>query len=130
LGLPHKRVPSFSTLRETPAKFHESWREQNRRAQAGRSSAWGYLSPVYHGERSGLEVQHLARSYQTLTEDTTRVMGRLKAVFRGQAIGCIGKKLYGNSRAQYLAQGWRIADHQAFCFTLSTLSVTQLPPTS
>lgn len=64
----------------------------------------GYLSPVYHGEQSGLEVQHLARSYQTLTEDTTRVMGRLKAVFRGQAIGCLGKKLYGNSRAGYLAQ--------------------------
>jgi transposase len=64
----------------------------------------GLLSSVYHGERSGLEVQHLARSYQTLTEDTTRVMGRLKAVFRGQAIGCVGKKLYGNSRAAYLGQ--------------------------
>lgn len=64
----------------------------------------GHLSPVYHGETSGLEVQHLARSYHTLTEDTTRVMGRLKAVFRGQAIGCTGKRLYGNRRAEYLGQ--------------------------
>jgi transposase len=64
----------------------------------------GLLSPVYHGEQSGLEVQHLARSYQTLTEDTTRVMGRLKAVFRGQAVGCTGKKLYGKHRGEYVAQ--------------------------
>ena len=63
----------------------------------------GLLSPVYHGERSALEVQHLARSYLMLTEDTTRVMGRLKAVFRGQAIGCAGKKLYGRKhRDEYL----------------------------
>jgi hypothetical protein len=47
----------------------------------------GMLSPVYHGERSALEVQQLARSYTMLTEDTTRVMNRLKAVFRGQAVG-------------------------------------------
>ena len=58
------------------------------------------LSPVYHGERSALEVQHLARSYTMLTEDTTRVMGRLKAVFRGQAIACAGKKLYGRKHRE------------------------------
>jgi hypothetical protein len=33
------------------------------------------LSAVYHGETSALEVQHLARGYTQLTEDTTRVMG-------------------------------------------------------
>lgn len=63
------------------------------------------LSPVYHGESSALEVQHLARGYTQLTEDTTRVMGRLKALFRGQAIGCAGKKLYGKRhREEYLVQ--------------------------
>jgi transposase len=63
------------------------------------------LSAVYHGESSGLEVQHLARSYGMLTEDTTRVMGRLKAVFRSQAVSCAGKKLYGKRhREHYLAQ--------------------------
>jgi hypothetical protein len=48
----------------------------------------GLLSPVYHGETSALEVQQMARSYTQLTEDTTRVMARLKAVFRGQAPAC------------------------------------------
>jgi transposase len=65
----------------------------------------GLLSAVYHGETSALEVQHVARSYTLLTEDTTRVMGRLKAVFRGQAVPCAGKKLYGKRhREEYLAQ--------------------------
>jgi transposase len=63
------------------------------------------LSAVYHGEKSALEVQHLARSYALLTEDTTRVMARIKAVFRGQAISCAGQKLYGRKhRDEYLAQ--------------------------
>jgi transposase len=63
------------------------------------------LTPVYHGEHSALAVQHLARSYTMLTEDTTRVMNRLKAVFRGRATGCAGAKLYGKRhRADYLAQ--------------------------
>lgn len=65
----------------------------------------GLLSPVYHGETSALEVQQLARSYTMLTQDTTRVMGRLKAVFRGQAVGCAGKKLYGKRhRNAYLGE--------------------------
>jgi transposase len=65
----------------------------------------GMLSPVYHGETSALEVQQMARSYTQLTEDTTRVMARLKAVFRGQAVSCLGKKLYGKRyREEYLAQ--------------------------
>jgi transposase len=65
----------------------------------------GSLSPVYHGESSALEVQQLARCYGALTEDTTRVMGRLKAVFRSQAVSCAGKKLYAKRhREAYLAQ--------------------------
>ena len=65
----------------------------------------GMLSGVYHGERSALEVQQMARTYSQQTEDTTRVMARLKAVFRSQAVSCVGKKLYGKRhRDEYLAQ--------------------------
>jgi transposase len=63
------------------------------------------LSPVYHGENSLRAIQQLGRSYTALTEDTTRVMGRLKAVYRGQAIASAGKKLYGTRhRGEWLAQ--------------------------
>jgi len=65
----------------------------------------GLLSGVYQGQSSALAVQHLARSYTLLTEDTTRVMGRLKAVLRSHAVACAGKKPYGKKhREYYLAQ--------------------------
>src|SRR2546427_3007704 len=63
------------------------------------------LSGVYHGENSALEMQHRTGSYTRLTEDTTRVMSRLKALFRSQAIHCPGKKLFRTeNRESYLTQ--------------------------
>ena len=65
----------------------------------------GLLSPVYHGQNSTAAVKHLGRSYAALTEDTTRIMGRLKALYRSQAIACAGKKPYGSRhRDEWLAQ--------------------------
>lgn len=63
------------------------------------------LSPVYHGENSTRTLQELARSYMTLTVDTTRVMSRLKAIYRSQAIPYGGKKLYTRKhRGEWLQQ--------------------------
>jgi hypothetical protein len=59
----------------------------------------GLLSPVYHGESSALEIQHLTRSYLMLTEDTTRVMGRLKAVFAARRLAVRGRSYMGASTA-------------------------------
>src|SRR5271167_4675321 len=65
----------------------------------------GLLSPVYHGQNSMAGVKHLGRSYTALTEDTTRIMARLKALYRSQAIACAGQKLYGRRhRAEWLEQ--------------------------
>jgi len=65
----------------------------------------GLLSPVYHGQNSTAAVKHLGRSYAALTEDTTRIMGRLKALYRSQAIACVGSKVFGaRHREQWLAQ--------------------------
>jgi transposase len=60
----------------------------------------GMLSPVYHGENSTRTLQELARSYRTLTVDTTRVMSRLKAIYRSQSIPYGGKKLYTRRHRQ------------------------------
>jgi transposase len=63
------------------------------------------LSPVYHGETSTVTLKHLGRSYAALTEDTTRVKGRIKALYRSQAIASAGKKAYGRQhRDQWLSQ--------------------------
>ena len=65
----------------------------------------GLLSPVYHGQNSSATVKQLGRSYAALTEDTTRTMGRIKALYRSQAIACAGEKPYGTRhREQYLAE--------------------------
>jgi hypothetical protein len=41
-----------------------------------------YLKSVYHGETGVRTLREWARSYLTTTKDLTRVMSRLKAVYR------------------------------------------------
>ena len=54
----------------------------------------GLLRPVYHGENGVGVLRELARSYLSLTQDLTRVMNRLKALFRSRAIACRGQTVY------------------------------------
>jgi hypothetical protein len=42
----------------------------------------GYLRPVYHGENGLRSLKELARSYLTISKDLTRVMNRVKALYR------------------------------------------------
>jgi transposase len=65
----------------------------------------GLLSPVYHGENGVRTLKELARSYLTLTRDTTRVMNRLKALYRSWAIPCAGQRVYApRDRSEWLAK--------------------------
>ena len=41
------------------------------------------ISSVYHGEHGLRMLKELSRSYLTITKDLTRVMNRLKALYRG-----------------------------------------------
>jgi transposase len=52
------------------------------------------LKPVYHGQHSTRTIKELARSYISLQQDSTRVMNRVKAIFRGRGIPCRGTSLY------------------------------------
>src|ERR1700691_3921731 len=54
----------------------------------------GLLSPVYHGENGVRTLRELARSYLALTRDVTRVMYRVKAIYRGWAIPRTGQRVY------------------------------------
>ena len=54
----------------------------------------GLISPVYHGDSGVRTLRELARSYLTLTKDTTRVMNRIKGLYRSWAIPCAGQKVY------------------------------------
>jgi transposase len=63
------------------------------------------LKPVYHGEHGVQTLKELSRSYLTISGDLTRVMTRLKAVYRSWAIPCSGKQVYApRYRAQWLGK--------------------------
>ena len=63
------------------------------------------LCPVYHGEAGVRTLKELARSYLTITRDLTRVMSRLKAIYRSWAIPCAGQQVYApRYRAEWLAK--------------------------
>lgn len=65
----------------------------------------GMLRPVYHGGRRARALKELVRNYDCLVSDTTRVMLRLKAIFRGRGIGCAGHEIYRPSqREQWLGK--------------------------
>ena len=54
----------------------------------------GLLSSVYHGEHGTRDLKELVRSYEYLVEDATRVMNRIKALYRSRAISCAGADVY------------------------------------
>src|SRR6266571_4706128 len=60
----------------------------------------GSLKAVYHGDHGVRALKELVRSYDCLVSDTTRVMNRLKAIYRGRAIGCAGHDIYRQDRRQ------------------------------
>ncbi|MGB7845709.1 MAG: transposase [Candidatus Acidiferrum sp.] len=62
------------------------------------------LSSVYHGEPGIRTLKELARSYIAMTRDLTRVMSRLKAIYRSWWIPCAGQQVYApRYRAESLA---------------------------
>jgi transposase len=63
------------------------------------------LRPVYHGQRSLRALQELSRSYLALVQDSTRVMNRIKALYRSRGIACAGKAVYSpRYRASWIGQ--------------------------
>jgi transposase len=65
----------------------------------------GRLRAVYHDGTERATLKELARTYVNLVEDSTRVMQRLKALFRARGIRTPGKQVYqATQRAEWLRQ--------------------------
>ncbi len=63
----------------------------------------GYLRSVYHGENGLRTLKELARSCLTISKDLTRVMNRVKALYRSWGILCGGQQVYApRHRAEWL----------------------------
>jgi transposase len=56
------------------------------------------LKPVDHADHGVRELKELVRNYDCLVRDTTRVMARLKALYRARAIACPGHDIYRQDR--------------------------------
>ena len=81
---------------------------QNDRVDARKLSDLLYmnkLTSVYHGDHGLRTLKELVRSYLTITRDQSRVMTRVKAIYRSWAIPCSGKQLYSpHHRAEWLGK--------------------------
>jgi transposase len=63
------------------------------------------LRSVYHGDHGLRTLKELVRSQLTITKDLSRVMTRVKAIYRSWAIPCSGKQVYASRhRAEWLAK--------------------------
>jgi transposase len=60
----------------------------------------GSLKAVDHQDHGVRVLKELVRNYECLVQDTTRVMSRLKAIYRGRAISCRGHEIYRQERRQ------------------------------
>lgn len=58
----------------------------------------GALRPVYHGDHGTRALKELARNYESLVRDRTRVKNRLKAIYRGRGISCEGDEVYNRRK--------------------------------
>ena len=65
----------------------------------------GAIKSVYHGSSNMLTLKHLVRCYENLVQDSTRVMLRVKALFRAVAVRTPGGAVYRpTQRKAWLAQ--------------------------
>jgi len=91
--------------RQNPRRLGEKKSDRLDARKLAEGLRLGTLKPVYHGHPQGPALRELARSYRTLVSDTTRVMNRLKALYRGRGIRCAGTRVYSpRFRPQWLEQ--------------------------
>jgi transposase len=65
----------------------------------------GLLRAVYHGQTGIRALKELAHGYESLVSDTTRVMNRIKAIYRARGVLCSGTSVYRSChREQWLSQ--------------------------
>ena len=81
---------------------------QNDRVDARKLSDLLYMNKlhaVYHENHGLRTMKELGRSYLTITRDLSRVMSRVKAIYRSWAIPCTGKQVYGSRhRTEWLGK--------------------------
>ena len=94
LLLPHVAQVLVCDPRQLPRHKGENKNDQIDAQQFAQGLRLGVLKPVYHSPRGLRTLKELVRSYLTLVSDSTRVMNRLKALYRARAIPAKGARVY------------------------------------
>jgi transposase len=83
-------------------------RNKNDRIDAHKLSRWlrlGELKAVYQGDRNVRKLRDLAHGYLATVSDSTRVMNRIKALYRSWSIPCGGRDVYyKRNREEWLSK--------------------------
>jgi hypothetical protein len=80
--------------------FEQTWvaleRENRRLGRHLQAGPYGPISsrPLYHGEHGVRTLKELGAQLSNLTQDVSRVMSWIKAVYRGWWISCAGTTVY------------------------------------
>jgi transposase len=81
---------------------------KNDRIDAHKLANWlrlGELKAIYQGDRNIRKLRDLAHAYLATVSDSIRTMNRIKALYRGWAIGCAGRDVYyKRNRQQWLSK--------------------------
>lgn len=107
LLLPHVAQVVVCDPRQLPRHKGEN---KNDKIDAQQLAQWlrlGVLKPVYHSPTGLRSLRELVRSYLTLLSDSTRVMNRLKAIYRARAISAKGTRVYSPRFRQAWLEQWR-----------------------
>ena len=76
---------------------HKRRGNKNDRIDARKLARWlrlGELQAVYQGDRNVRKLRDLAHGYLATVSDSTRVMNRIKALYRSWSIQCGGRDVY------------------------------------
>ena len=102
---PHVAKVVVCDPRQNPRRLGEKKSDRLDARKLAELLRLGTLKPIYHGNALGPALKELSRSYGTLVSDTTRVMSRLKALYRARGIRSAGTRVYSpRYRDQWLEQ--------------------------
>lgn len=93
---PHVAKLVVCDARQMPRAKGEKKNDELDARKLARALRLSNLKPVYHGHAGMRALREMACSYLTLVRDTTQVMNRLKAIYRGRGIPCAGTRVYSS----------------------------------
>jgi len=89
--------PVVTSITVCDVRKHKRRGNKSDRIDAHKLATWlrmGELTAVYQGDRNIRKLRDLAHGYLATVSDSTRVMNRIKALYRSWSIPCGGRDVY------------------------------------